>query len=173
MIIKVDELRKEKANIFKFNEKIDMSGENTDDFSFVDLLDVSIEVKLLRTEVVLSVEYTSNVEYSCVRCLKKFVERIEGKFETEFLEREDYEDYVKSEEKEHYFDVNETVKELLVQEQIKTEEIIRDYVLLNINEYPVCKIECEGLAALEQYKDSGIDPRFQKLLDIMNNSSKI
>lgn len=173
MIINVAELRKEKANVFNYKEIIDLSKENSDEYAFKKPIEVELEVKLLRDEVLLKVEYSSEVEYTCVKCLKKFDEKIEGKFETEFLNKEDYEMYIKADEKEHYFDSNEVLKEELVKEQINTETLIRDFVILNINEYPVCKIECSGLEEFETYKNDGIDPRFQKLLDIVNNSSKI
>ena len=108
--------------------------------------------------------YAAKVELVCVRCLKKFNMKVSGEFDSIYFTPEAYREYYDSKGVEYQSD--RTVIEEIVDGYIDVAELVREEIILDLPPFPVCQDSCEGMEELKSYSNDGIDPRWQKLLDI-------
>lgn len=163
MKINIDQLKKKRETKFEFTEILDdilIEG--------VTLPKVQIDylVELVEGEVIVRGEYTAFVKTSCVRCLEELEIKVSGEFFGDYKESKDYDEYIESLSKEAQ--VLDDMVEELVDGEVDISSLVRDYIILEMPQFPACEPKCGGLEELEKYRDSGIDSRWQKLLDLKN-----
>ncbi|BDU50375.1 YceD family protein [Haliovirga abyssi] len=163
MKINVAELKRQKTDITNF------SGELLLDNLYEDsaLVKYNLNLKVVGNEVIATGRIITKVKLKCVRCLKNFYQDVDTEFETSYLEEEDYNEYLKLEEAEHFFNSDEIVREKISGNEIDIDKLFREYILLEITEYPICDVNCNGIEEIELYsKNEEIDPRWNQLLNI-------
>jgi len=163
--IDISKLRKENKREFEFDGevKIDSSKLN---FEITRPAKVKLLIKIFSDEVYLKGSFKVEAKLSCVKCLKEYHEVISDEFEAEYLNEDLYVEYTNSHGKDHYYNSKDVVKELLENNIIDVEKVILDYFLLNVTDYPICSPDCKGMDELKSYDNSGMDPRWQQLLNI-------
>ena len=159
----IDQLKMKRETKFQFTETLeDILIEGTT----VPKVDVDYLLELVEGEVIIRGEYTAFVKTSCVRCLEEIEIKVSGEFFGDYKENKDYEEYIDSLGKEAQ--VSDDMVEELVDGEVDISSLVRDYIILDMPQFPACEPECSGLEELEKYRDSGIDSRWQKLLDLKN-----
>lgn len=159
----IDQLKMKRETKFQFTETLeDILIEGTT----VPKVDVDYLLELVEGEVIIRGEYTAFVKTSCVRCLEEIEIKVSGEFFGDYKESKDYEEYIDSLGKEAQ--VSDDMVEELVDGEVDISSLVRDYIILDMPQFPACEPECSGLEELEKYRDSGIDSRWQKLLDLKN-----
>ena len=118
-------------------------------------------------KVEISGKYSTVVKTQCVRCLKDISVKLENGFTGTFLDEVEYKQYLKSLNTECEIDQNEIYDEVK-DGVIDLEELVREYIILDMPPYPQCDPVCEDDSEIEKYADNGIDPRWQQLLQIKN-----
>lgn len=162
-----------KLQIKDFNEVLD----NTLKFDFyIDRMeDVELKerVHIIGTavnnngKITLSGHYTTKVNTQCVRCLKENVVDLENEFTATYLDEAQYNKYLKSLNQE--CDVTEEeIYDQIIDDTIDLDALVREYIILDLPPYPQCYPNCDDESHIEKYKDDGIDPRWQQLLQIKN-----
>jgi DUF177 domain-containing protein len=159
----IDQLKKKRETKFEFTEILeDVLIEGT----LVPKVNVDYLIELVGGEVIIRGEYTAFIKTSCVRCLEELEIEVSGEFFGDYKESEDYAEYIESLGKEAQ--VLDDMVEELVDGEVDISSLVRDYIILDMPQFPACEPECDGLEELEKYRDSGIDSRWQKLLDLKN-----
>jgi len=159
----IDQLKKKRETKFEFTEILDdVLIEGT----LVPKINVDYLVELVEGEVIIRGEYTAFIKTSCVRCLEELEVKVSGEFFGDYKESADYAEYIESLGKEAQ--VLDDMVEELVDGEVDISSLVRDYIILDMPQFPACEPECDGLEELEKYRDSGIDSRWQKLLDLKN-----
>ena len=159
----IDQLKKKRETKFEFTEILDdVLIEGT----LVPKVNVDYLVELVEGEVIIRGEYTAFIKTSCVRCLEELEVEVSGEFFGDYKESADYAEYIESLGKEAQ--VLDDMVEELVDGEVDISSLVRDYIILDMPQFPACEPECDGLEELEKYRDSGIDSRWQKLLDLKN-----
>jgi len=159
----IDQLKMKRETQFKFTEILDdIIIEGTT----VPKVDVDYLIELVEGEVIIRGEYTAFMKTSCVRCLEEVEIEVSGEFFGDYKESKAYEEYIESLGKEAQ--VLDDMIEELVDGEVDISSLVRDYIILDMPQFPACEPECDGLEELEKYRDSGIDSRWQKLLDLKN-----
>ncbi len=159
----IDQLKMKRETKFQFTETLeDILIEG----AVVPKVDVDYLLELVEGEVIIRGEYTAFVKTSCVRCLEEIEIEVSGEFFGDYKESKDYEEYIDSLGKEAQ--VLDDMVEELVDGEVDISSLVRDYIILDMPQFPACEPECSGLEELEKYRDNGIDSRWQKLLDLKN-----
>ncbi|MGB6128721.1 MAG: DUF177 domain-containing protein [Psychrilyobacter sp.] len=159
----IDQLKKRRETKFQFTEILeDILVEG----ALVPKVDVNYLVELVQSEIIIRGEYTALIKTNCVRCLEEIEVTVSGEFFGNYKESKDYEEYIESLGKEAQ--VFDDMVEELVDGEVDISSLVRDYIILDMPQFPACEPECSGLEELEKYRDSGIDSRWQKLLDLKN-----
>jgi uncharacterized protein len=159
----IDQLKMKRETKFEFKEILnDIQIEGTD------VLEVHIDylLELVEGEVIIRGDYKAFLKTSCVRCLEDVKKEVSGEFFGDYKESNDYNEYVESLGKEAQ--VHDDMVEELIDGQVDISSLVRDYIILDMPQFPACEPECDGLEELDKYRDSGIDSRWQKLLDLKN-----
>jgi uncharacterized protein len=123
-------------------------------------------LELVEGEVIIRGDYKAFLKTSCVRCLEEIDLEVSGEFFGDYKESKDYNEYIESLGKEAQ--VHDDMVEELVNGEIDISSLVRDYIILDMPQFPACEPECSGLDELEKYRNSGIDSRWQQLLDLKN-----
>lgn len=159
----IDQLKKKRETKFEFTEILeDVLIEGV----IVPKVYVDYLVELVKGEVIIRGEYTAVVKTNCVRCLEELEIKVSGEFFGDYKESEDYNEYIESLGKESQ--VLDDMVEELIDGEVDISSLVRDYIILEMPQFPACEPECDGLEELEKYRNSGIDSRWQKLLDLKN-----
>ncbi|UUV18898.1 YceD family protein [Fusobacteria bacterium ZRK30] len=159
----IDQLKMKRETKFQFTETLeDILIEG----AVVPKVDVDYLLELVEGEVIIRGEYTAFVKTNCVRCLEEIEVKVSGEFFGDYKETKDYDEYIESLGKEAQ--VLDDMVEELVDGEVDISSLVRDYIILDMPQFPACEPECGGLEELEKYRDSGIDSRWQKLLDLKN-----
>ncbi len=166
MLINIEKLKQENKSFFEFSSVVEPGDETVKDTGIVEPLKINGSVRIIGEEVLLEGKYETTVEYQCVRCLEKFKDNLKGSFETIFYS-ENSGDY--NDEQEEYFD-GDVIKEPLVNGKIDIVEFVRECILLEMEQYPICSKECKGVENFEEYDNKGIDPRWQQLINIIKDN---
>ena len=159
----IDQLKNKRKNKFEF---IEILEDILIDGVIVPEVQVDYSIELIQGEVIVRGEYTALVKTSCVRCLEELEIEVSGEFFGDYKGTEDYNEYIESLGKEAQ--VSDDMVEELVDGEVDISSLVRDYIILDMPQFPACEPECDGLEELEKYRDSGIDSRWQKLLDLKN-----
>ena len=159
----IDQLKMKRESKFEFVEILDdIQIEGV----LVPKVSVDYLIELVEGEVIIRGGYTAHIKTSCVRCLEDVELEVSGEFFGNYKEDKDYKTYIESLGKEAQ--VLDDMVEELVDGEVDMSSLIRDYIILDMPQFPACKPECGGLEELNKYRDSGIDSRWQKLLDLKN-----
>ena len=118
-------------------------------------------------KVEISGKYSTKVKSQCVRCLKEMEVELNNNFMGTFLDENEYKQYLKSLNAECEISQDEIYDEIK-DGVIDLDELIREYIILDMPPYPQCEPMCEDDSEIEKYSDDGIDPRWQQLLQIKN-----
>lgn len=118
-------------------------------------------------KIVIEGHYSTEVGIQCVRCLAESTLKLENDFNAVFLEANQYRQYLKSLNDECEISQDEIYDEV-VDGEIDLSSLVREYIILDLPVYPSCIPSCEDESHIEKYKDDGIDPRWQQLLQIKN-----
>lgn len=118
-------------------------------------------------KVEISGKYSTKVKTQCVRCLKELEIELKNDFTGTFLDEAEYTQYLKSLNPECEISQNEIYDEIK-DGVIDLDQLIREYIILDMPPYPQCEPNCEDDSEIEKYGDNGIDPRWQQLLQIKN-----
>ena len=159
----IDRLKKKRETSFEFTEILE---DILIDGITIPKVDIDYSIELLEGEVIIRGRYKAFVNTSCVRCLEKLKLEVSGEFFGDFKETKDYNEYIESLGKEAQ--VSDDMVEELVDGEVDISSLVRDYIILDMPQFPACEPECDGLEELERYRDNGIDSRWQKLLDLKN-----
>lgn len=148
-------------------------------FDFVEVLeDINIDeakvskveidylLELVEGEVIIRGEYKAYLTTSCVRCLEDVEEVVESEFFGHYKETKAYNEYIDSLGKEAQ-SVGNMIEEL-IEDEVDISSLVRDYIILDMPQFPACEPECDGLEEMEKYSNNGIDSRWQQLLDLKN-----
>jgi uncharacterized protein len=166
LLINIEKLKQESKHFLEVDTNVEPEEIDLKNDGIVEPVKINCSVRILGEEVLLEGEYETTVEYQCVRCLEKFKETFKGKIETIFYS-ENSDDY--NDEQEEYFD-GDVIKEPLVNGKIDIVEFVRECILLDMEQYPICSKECKGVEKLEEYDNKGIDPRWQQLINIIKDN---
>ncbi len=166
LLINIEKLKQESKSFFEVDTTIEPTEMELKNEGIVEPVKINCSVRILGEEVLLEGRYETAIEYQCVRCLEKFNGELKGNFETIFYS-EDSGDY--NDEQEEYFD-GDVIKEPLVNGKIDIVEFVRECILLEMEQYPVCSKECKGVENFEEYDNKGIDPRWQQLINIIKDN---
>lgn len=158
MKIKLSDLDKDNV---KFNFSVSsLEGVNLDG-------DLHIEgkAKRLNNEYFIEGRYSAKIKTQCVRCLEELIVDLgEKEFVAKFLDPQSYEKYLETLAKagemteEDYFEAQGN--------EIDVTELVREELLLEMPQYPVCVPECKDDSYLQKYSNNGMDSRWAQLLDI-------
>lgn len=118
-------------------------------------------------KIKLTGHYKTKVNTQCVRCLKENVIDLENDFTATFLDETQYREYLKDLSQECDI-TDEEIYDEVVDGEIDLDNLVREYIILDLPPYPQCQPKCEDDSHIEKYKDDGIDPRWQQLLQIKN-----
>lgn len=118
-------------------------------------------------KIKLNGHYSTKVNTQCVRCLKENEIDLENDFSAIFLDEVQYNKYLKSLNQECDI-TEEEIYDQVVDGTIDLDSLVREYIILDLPPYPQCHPKCEDESQIEKYKDDGIDPRWQQLLQIKN-----
>jgi uncharacterized protein len=159
----VNQLKMKMKNRFEFSEVLDDIQIEGVEVSKV-LVDYLIEI--VQDEVLVRGGFTAFVTTGCVRCLKDIKLEVSGEFFGDYKETKDYNEYLESLGKEQH--VTDDMVEEIIDGEIDITSLVRDYIVLEMPQFPACEPECEGLEELKKYRNDGIDSRWQQLLDLKN-----
>lgn len=165
MLINVEKLKQEGKSSVDYSMEIEPSQLEIEDVKILKPVKIDFTVKVLGEEILLKGKYETEAEYQCVRCLEPFKKVLKGKYETLFFT----EDSDGKEEEENYYD-EEMFREPLVNGKIDIAGFVRENILLEMDQYPICKEECSGVENFEEYDNKGIDPRWQQLINIIKEN---
>jgi len=163
LIIKLDELRT------KPNQKQKFSYETSEveDIKLVSPLEIEGEISYIESEIFVKGNYRTKVGTPCVKCLKEVTVNLEGEFDGQYSEGNDFKEHIESLKKE--CDVKENYLDEAVNGEIDITDLVREFIILDMPPYPSCEPECDGLEEMEKYsKKDDVDPRWQELLNIKN-----
>lgn len=145
--------------------KFNFSVSNLEDFDLDGELQVSGTAHKINNEYFIEGKYSAKIKTQCVRCLEDIIINLEEKdFQGKFLNTQDYERYLETLSKaaemteEDYFEA--------VNGEIDITELVREEIILEIPQYPVCIPECKDDSYLQKYSNDGMDSRWAQLLDI-------
>jgi uncharacterized protein len=159
----IDQLKMRRETKFEFSEILeDIRIEEAE----VSKVHVDYLIELVEDEVIIRGEYTAFIKTNCVRCLEELEIKVSGEFFGDYKESKGYNEYIDTLGKEAQ--VSDDMVEELVDGEVDISSLVRDYIILEMPQFPACEPECGGLEELEKYRDSGIDSRWQKLLDLKN-----
>jgi uncharacterized protein len=159
----IDQLKMKRETKFEFKEILeDIQIEGTT----ISEVHVDYLLELVEGEVIIRGDYKAFLKTSCVRCLEEIDLEVSGEFFGDYKESKDYNEYIESLGKEAQ--VHDDMVEELVNGEIDISSLVRDYIILDMPQFPACEPECSGLDELEKYRNSGIDSRWQQLLDLKN-----
>ena len=159
----IDQLKMKRETKFEFQEVLeDIQIEGTT----ISKVHVDYLLELVEGEVIIRGDYKAFLKTSCVRCLEEIDLEVSGEFFGDYKESKDYNEYIESLGKEAQ--VHDDMVEELVDGEIDISSLVRDYIILDMPQFPACEPECSGLDELEKYRNSGIDSRWQQLLDLKN-----
>ncbi len=168
MRIKLQELRMAEENTIYITDKIQVpDGEKVIDV-FPDLT-----IRLIGEEVVVYGEIKFSRILTCGKCLEKFESEFEMEIDTIYLPLESYKREVEYEEHKNAYNPNSPTNQLLESEQVNINELIRENVVVGTPSYPRCSDECTGVDGVAKYENNGMDPRWQKLLDITSKNQEV
>jgi len=159
----IEQLRNKGKTRFQFSEVLDDINIQGVEVSKVC---IDYQIELVQSEVIISGEYEAFVKTSCVRCLEDINIEISGEFFGDYKGSKEYELYIDSLGKEAQ--VHDDMVEELVDGEVDISSLVRDYIILDMPQFPACEPECDGLEELDKYRDDGMDSRWQKLLDLKN-----
>lgn len=159
----IDQLKMKRETKFEFQEVLeDIQIEG----ATISKVHVDYLLELVEGEVIIRGDYKAFLKTSCVRCLEEIDLEVSGEFFGDYKESKDYNEYIESLGKEAQ--VHDDMVEELVDGEIDISSLVRDYIILDMPQFPACEPECSGLDELEKYRNSGIDSRWQQLLDLKN-----
>ncbi len=159
----IDQLKMKMQTKFEFQEVLE---DVVIDDSEVSKVDVDYLLEIVEGEVIIRGEYKAFLTTRCVRCLEDVKVEVLGEFFGHYKDAEDYNEYVGSLGKEAQA-TGDMVEEL-ENGEVDISLLVRDYIILDMPQFPACEPECEGLKEMEKYSNDGIDSRWQKLLDLKN-----
>jgi len=159
----INQLKLQKETKFEFSEVLeDIQIEGSE----VSKVDVDYLLELVEGEVIIRGDYKAFLKTNCVRCLEDIEIEVTGEFFGDYKTPEDYREYLESLGKEMH--VHDDMVEEIIDGCVDISSLVRDYIILDMPQYPACEPECDGLEEMEKYSNNGIDSRWQKLLDLKN-----
>jgi len=159
----INQLKLQKETKFEFSEVLeDIQIEGSE----VSKVDVDYLLELVEGEVIIRGDYKAFLKTNCVRCLEDIEIEVTGEFFGDYKTPEDYHEYLESLGKEMH--VHDDMVEEIIDGCVDISSLVRDYIILDMPQYPACEPECDGLEEMEKYSNNGIDSRWQKLLDLKN-----
>lgn len=147
--------------------EFDFYIDNIEDIELVEKVHVIGTAVNNNGKVEISGHYSTTLRVQCVRCLKEFDLKLKNNFIGTFLDENQYTQYLKSLNAECEIDKNE-IYDPIENGIIDLENLVREYILLDMPPYPQCEPSCEDDSEIEKYSNDGIDPRWQQLLQIKN-----
>lgn len=165
MKIKLDELKLKGSTHFKFEETISELTELG--FQLIEPVKVNFTVDLLGEEVYVKGNFSTKIKNTCVKCLNFYEREVSGEIESSYLDAKKHKDYLNSLEDD--IESDENLYEEMVDGEIDIDELVREHLILEVDPYEVCSVECEGLSEMKDYEDDGIDPRWAQLLEMSKN----
>lgn len=124
---------------------------------------LNIDLNILEEEISLYGNFRTKVKIICVNCLEEFEKEIEILIENIYMDKNKFSKYVNLAEE---CSSSEPVREELINGEIDIDDLVRQYLTMEILSYPKCSDNCEGLKEKEKYSDNGVDPRWAKLLEL-------
>lgn len=161
--LNIKDFNSAKDNTINFDYYID----SLDDLKLSHKVHVVGEAINNNGKIEISGTYETEVIETCVRCLSEIVIPLKKEFHGTYLDEREYESYLKSLDSECEVDKDEFYDEL-IDGKILLDDLVREYIILDLPPYPECPSECQDKSYLDKYKDDGIDPRWQQLLQIKN-----
>lgn len=159
----IEQLKRKRETRFQFSEVLEDINIQGVEVSKV-LIDYQIE--LVQSEVIIRGDYNAFIKTSCVRCLEGVNIEVSGEFFGDYKGSKEYSEYIDSLGKEAQ--VHDDMVEEIVDGEVDISSLVRDFIILDMPQFPSCEPECDGLKELDKYRDSGIDSRWQQLLDLKN-----
>lgn len=143
MKINILNIKNTYGNECNLNEEIDISSENTFEYTFPEMIKANYNLRIIGSTVLFKCEFSVNVNFVCTRCLEEFKKVVSGEFEALYLNKKDYRLYQESEENESIYSENEISKEQLENDMIDTYSIVRENVILAIPYVNRCSDNCK------------------------------
>jgi len=161
MKVNIETLRQEGKKSFYYKGKVD---EITIESMEVLETEVEYRLDLLDEEVIVRGEYFIKLKTDCVRCLKEIVLEVNGDLFGQYEDSKIFQEKLSKlgSETQSTGDLTEE----LIDNEVNISKLITEHILLDMPQYPTCLPECEENDYLDKYKDDGIDPRWQQLLNI-------
>lgn len=169
LIINIEELLIKGKEKSEFEEVIELRNDDFENLEFLSPVKANYIIEIYQEGVFLKGSYSVDTEILCVRCLEKFKESFSGDFERNFVDEESYKEYLEESTDNHNYNPELEEKDLLENNLIDTSKILKEVLVLDIPNYPICKEECKGLEGLNGYASDEVDPRWQELLNIMKD----
>lgn len=163
MKLKIDDFKEVLDHTLNFDFYID----KMEDVEIIKPVHVTGKAINNNGKITIDAHYSTDINTQCVRCLKENVMELSNDFVATFLETEQYKQYLKGLNDECEISQDEIYDEV-VNGEIDLSSLVREYIILDLPVYPRCIPNCEDDSELEKYKDDGIDPRWQQLLQIKN-----
>ncbi|OQY09826.1 MAG: hypothetical protein B6I28_02290 [Fusobacteriia bacterium 4572_132] len=168
MQIKLQELKMAEENTIYITDKIQVpDGEKVINV-FPDLT-----IRLIGEEVVVYGKINFTRILTCGKCLEEFESEFEMEINTIYLPLESFEREMGYEEHKNAYNPNNPTNQLLEDEKVNITELIRENVIVGTTDYPRCSEDCVGVDGIAEYENDGMDPRWQKLLDITSKKQEV
>lgn len=155
MNLYLKDLKKDKA-IF------DYYIENIDDIKIVKPIHIVGTANFNGDKVIINGTYDGVIKTQCIRCLEDIDLAVKGAFQGIYLDKFEYEKYLKSLKNE--CEIKDIYDEI-IDGVIDIDSLVREYILLQDD--PICEPHC--INDLTKEYSSDIDSRWQQLLDIKIN----
>lgn len=163
MIKNIEKLKLERKKEFDFLEKLD---DIQIEDGVVSEVDVDYRIELVEGEVLVRGGYKGDVTVECVRCLTPVKIELEGEFYGHYIGTKAYKEYLEGFGKESQVD-GEMIEEL-VDDQVDISKLVREFMILDMPQFPQCEPSCDGLEEAKNYTNDGVDPRWAGLLNLKN-----
>ena len=166
LIINIEKLKQENKNSVDYDIEIMPEELEIKDIKVLKPVKVEFSLKIYGEEVIVKGNYKTEVEYQCVRCLENFKTDFKGKFETLFYNEENIED----EETEESYGEGDVFREPIENGKINIVEFVRENMLVEMEQYPICSEDCSGVENFQEYDNKGIDPRWHQLKNFIKDN---
>lgn len=143
MKINILNIKKTIGNDAQLTETMELSSENTSEYTFCQPLEAEYNLKIIGSHVLFKCVFSVEVKFLCTRCLEEFNKKISGEFEALYLNNKDYKLYLSAEENDNTYSENEVTKERLENDTIDTYNIVRENVILAIPYVNRCSDNCK------------------------------
>ena len=166
MIVTLEKLKQTPDKELFVEGKVDLSQLKIEGVIFKDNADVKVKVMLVGDEVIVNGKYNVKTEMVCVRCLEKFEKNISGEFEQLYYDGSKTAEFEEESEEELFYSYEEMVREPYQNGKVDIENLVKECITVDIDGFPVCSENCKGPENFEEHNNSGIDPRWQQLINI-------